>query len=72
MEDSVHHAPDVLKEIKTKGLRGIIGFFFSVVPEELIYAAGLHPVQLYPHSRGLITEADAHLQSYLCSYLRAD
>ena len=72
MTHNLRNAPTVLEEIKTRTTRNMIGFFFPVVPEELIYAAGLHPVQIYPHSNEAITEADAHLQSYLCSYLRAD
>ena len=40
-------------------------------PEELIYAAGIHPVQIYPLLEEMITEADAHLQTFLCSYVRA-
>jgi bzd-type benzoyl-CoA reductase N subunit len=71
MAYTVHNAPAVLDEIKARTSRSMIGLFFPVVPEELIYAAGLHPVQIYPHFNELITEADGHLQSYLCSYLRA-
>jgi len=50
----------------------MIGFFHPVVPEELIYAAGLRPVRLFPYFDDLITKGDAYLQTYLCSYLRAD
>jgi bzd-type benzoyl-CoA reductase N subunit len=71
MAHNVQNAPAVLKEIKTRTSRDMMGFFFPVVPEELIYAAGLHPFQIYPHFHETITEADAHLQLYLCSYVRA-
>lgn len=66
------NAPGVLQEIKKKTGRRMIGFFHPVVPEELIYAAGLHPVRIFPYFDDLITVGDSYLQTYLCSYLRAD
>ena len=72
MADTVRNGPAVLAEIKARTSKKMIGYFFPVVPEELIYAAGLHPVQIYPLFQEMITEADAHLQSFLCSYVRAD
>ena len=71
MANAVQNAPSVLQKIKTDTSRGILGYFFPVVPEELIHAAGLHPVQIYPHFQESITAADAHLQHFFCSYLRA-
>ncbi len=72
MINSVRNAPEVLHEIKTRTGRKMIGFFHPVVPEELIYAAGLHPVQLFPFHSESITVGDSYLQTYLCSILRAD
>ena len=72
MNTIVSNASAVLQEIKRKSERKMIGFFHPVVPEELIYAAGLHPVRLFPHFNDLITVGDSYLQTYLCSYLRAD
>ncbi|MFH1240857.1 MAG: 2-hydroxyacyl-CoA dehydratase family protein [Pseudomonadota bacterium] len=68
---SVRYAPAVLEEIRGRTARKMIGFFHPVVPLELIYAAGLHPVQINPYFDESITAADSHLQSYICSYLRA-
>jgi bcr-type benzoyl-CoA reductase subunit C len=68
----VRNAPEVLHEMKTKTRQKMIGFFHPVVPEELIYAAGLHPVQLFPFYNESITVGDAYLQTFLCSILRAD
>ncbi len=68
---SLRYAPTVLEEIRARTERKMIGFFHPVVPSELIYAAGLHPVAIYPHFDEPITAADSHLQSYVCSYLRA-
>ncbi len=72
MSNIVSNAPGTLEEIKKKSGRRMIGFFHPVVPEELIYAAGLHPVRLFPYFDDLITVGDSYLQTYLCSYLRAD
>jgi benzoyl-CoA reductase subunit C len=46
--------------------------FHPVVPGELIYAAGLHPVRISPYFDDSITLADSYLQIYICSYLRAE
>ncbi|MCG6881681.1 MAG: 2-hydroxyacyl-CoA dehydratase family protein, partial [Deltaproteobacteria bacterium] len=68
----VQNAPSVLRNIKARTEKKMIGYFFPVVPEEILFAAGIHPVQLYPHLQEPITLADDHLQMYLCAYLRAE
>lgn len=72
MSSSVRNAPAVLEEIKDRTGRRIIGVFHPVVPEELIYAAGLHPVRIFPYFDDSISLADSYLQTYICSYLRAE
>jgi len=72
MADVVQNAPSVLQDIKAQSEKTMIGYFFPVFPEEILYAAGLHPVQLYPRLDEPITLADDHLQTYLCAYLRAE
>jgi (R)-2-hydroxyisocaproyl-CoA dehydratase beta subunit len=72
MAEAVQNAPSVLKKIKARNQKKMIGYFFPVFPEEILYAAGLHPVQLYPRLGEPITLADDHLQTYLCAYLRAE
>ena len=72
MSSSVRDAPAVLQEIKNRTGCKMIGLFHPVVPEELIRAAGVHPVRLFPYFNELITEGDSYLQTYLCSYLRAN
>jgi benzoyl-CoA reductase/2-hydroxyglutaryl-CoA dehydratase subunit BcrC/BadD/HgdB len=62
MAHAVQNAPSVLAEIKGRSKKKIIGYFFPVFPEELLYAAGIHPVQLYPGLQESITLADDHLQ----------
>ncbi|MBW1946047.1 MAG: 2-hydroxyacyl-CoA dehydratase, partial [Deltaproteobacteria bacterium] len=72
MISSVKASHEVLREIRDKTGRGMIGYFHPVVPEELIYAAGLHPVRFIPNFKDSITIGNSYLQTYLCSYLRAD
>ncbi len=70
MADAVRNGAAMLAEIKARTSKRMVGYFFPVVPEELIYAAKIHPVQIYPLFQEMITEGDAHLQSFLCSYCR--
>jgi bcr-type benzoyl-CoA reductase subunit C len=49
--------------------REIIGYICSYAPEELIYAAGFHPLRLFS-SNSAISQADNHMQSYCCSLIR--
>jgi len=50
---------------KTSG-KSVVGNFCSYTPEEFIVAAGAVPFRLFG-TRGDISLADAHLQSYCCS-----
>ncbi|MCG8635145.1 MAG: 2-hydroxyacyl-CoA dehydratase family protein [Desulfobacterales bacterium] len=54
--------------IKNDG-KMIIGYLCSYAPEELIYAAGCHPVRLFS-SKADIHLAENHLQAYCCSLVR--
>jgi len=47
----------------------IIGYLCSYAPEELIYAAGFHPLRLFS-SKSDIVLAENHLQAYCCSMVR--
>ncbi|MBU0969319.1 MAG: 2-hydroxyacyl-CoA dehydratase family protein [Proteobacteria bacterium] len=47
----------------------IIGYMCSYAPEELIYAAGFHPMRLFS-SKSDISLAESHLQAYCCSLVR--
>lgn len=46
-----------------------MGFMCSYTPEELIHAAGFHPMRLFS-SKSEINLADNHLQAYCCSLVR--
>jgi benzoyl-CoA reductase subunit C len=47
----------------------VIGYCCSYTPEEIIYAAGLHPFRLFGTAPDT-SVADRHLQSYCCSLVR--
>ncbi|HKK90536.1 MAG TPA: 2-hydroxyacyl-CoA dehydratase family protein [Desulfobacteraceae bacterium] len=49
--------------------RETMGYFCSYAPEELIYAAGFHPMRLFSR-QGKRLLAESHLQSYCCSLVR--
>ncbi|MFO7748868.1 MAG: 2-hydroxyacyl-CoA dehydratase family protein [Desulfobacteraceae bacterium] len=58
----------VAKQVKAKQ-RETMGYFCSYAPEELIYAAGFHPMRLFSR-HGELLLAESHLQSYCCSLVR--
>jgi len=47
----------------------LLGYVCTYTPEEIILAAGVHPVRLFG-TQDDISLADAHLQSYCCSLVR--
>ncbi|MDZ7663956.1 MAG: 2-hydroxyacyl-CoA dehydratase family protein [Desulfotignum sp.] len=67
-----HEAADRLADtaarIRQTG-RKIIGYPCSYAPEELIHAAGCHPMRLFSSGHGIV-QAENHLQSYCCSLVR--
>lgn len=54
--------------LKRNGKR-ILGYFCSYAPEEIIYAAGAHPMRLFGATED-VSLADAHLQAYCCSLVK--
>ncbi len=54
--------------IKDDGKK-VIGYLCSYAPEELIHAAGCHPMRLFS-SKADIHLAENHLQAYCCSLVR--
>ncbi len=54
---------------KIKAEKKILGYLCSYAPEELIYAAGFHPMRLFS-SKSEIILAENHLQTYCCSLVR--
>jgi len=56
------------RRIRASG-RSVIGYYCSYAPEEIIHAAGLHPIRLFG-TRGDSGIAEKHLQAYCCSLVR--
>lgn len=65
---AVNDTPATALNIHGAG-RKTIGYLCSYAPEEIIYAAGFHPMRLFS-SRHEIILAENHLQSYCCSLVR--
>lgn len=59
--------------VYARGIRGegrrVMGYFCSYAPEEIILAAGLHPLRLQG-TREELRRCDEHLQAYCCSLAR--
>ncbi len=66
--EAVSNTGDYIRNLKSSGKK-VLGYLCSYTPEEIILAAGIHPVRLFG-TEGNITLADAHLQSYTCSLAR--
>ncbi|MCK5838048.1 MAG: 2-hydroxyacyl-CoA dehydratase, partial [Desulfobacula sp.] len=66
--DAAKDVSAIANKIKAKNKK-IIGFLCSYSPEELIYAAGFHPMRLFS-SKSDILLAENHLQAYCCSLVR--
>ena len=59
----------VAREVANQG-KNVFGWMCTYVPEEIICAAGAHPIRIVG-TEGTTTSADAHLYSNVCSYARA-
>jgi len=59
-----------LRERRAAGANPAVGYVCGYVPEEVILAAGLHPVRLGGRP-GPVGPADSRLQSFACSFARA-
>ncbi|MHB1419922.1 MAG: 2-hydroxyacyl-CoA dehydratase subunit D, partial [Bacillota bacterium] len=57
-------------ERKEKSEGRVIGYLCSFVPEEILYAAGVTPFRITGDTQA-ITEADARLPNYYCSFARS-
>jgi bzd-type benzoyl-CoA reductase N subunit len=57
------------RKLKETSGKKIIGYMCTYAPEELITAAGAHPLRLFGSNKNILL-ADGHLQSYCCSLVR--
>lgn len=60
---------DYARQLKKETGKKVIGYTCSYTPEEVILAAGAHPMRLFG-TKQHISLADSHLQSYCCSPVR--
>ena len=60
---------DYARQLKKDSGKKIVGYVCSYTPEEIILAAGAHPVRLFG-TKESISLADFHFQSYCCSVVR--
>jgi benzoyl-CoA reductase subunit C len=57
------------RKLKETSGKKVIGYMCTYAPEELITAAGAHPLRLFGSNKNILL-ADGHLQSYCCSLVR--
>jgi benzoyl-CoA reductase subunit C len=65
----VWQSSDYARQLKKESGKKIVGYACSYTPEEIILAAGAHPLRLFGTKQN-IHLADSHLQSYCCSLVR--
>ncbi|MCL6610476.1 MAG: 2-hydroxyacyl-CoA dehydratase family protein [Peptococcaceae bacterium] len=70
MAGFVQERHERMREIK-RGGKKIIGYFCSYTPEELILAAGMHPVRIMADLPDPAGPVDAHLQNFACAFARS-
>ncbi|RJP21913.1 MAG: 2-hydroxyacyl-CoA dehydratase [Candidatus Abyssobacteria bacterium SURF_5] len=65
----IRNRADYLRDLKKRTAKKIFGYFCTYTPEELLYAAGIHPVRLFGGTED-ITQADTLIQSFVCPFVR--
>ncbi len=66
----IENRTEYLREYKERSGRKIFGYFCTYTPEELLHAAGIHPIRLFGGTED-ITQADTLIQSFVCPFVRA-
>ncbi len=66
---AVNDPGDYARRLKKESGKKIVGYVCSYVPEEMILAAGAHPLRLFGAGENA-SLADSHLQAYCCSLVR--
>ncbi len=66
----IENRTEYLREYKERSGRKIFGYFCTYTPEELLHAAGVHPIRLFGGTED-ITRADTLIQSFVCPFVRA-
>lgn len=65
----IRNRSEYLREYKERTGKKIFGYFCTYTPEELLHAAGIHPVRLFGGTEA-ITQADTLIQSFVCPFVR--
>lgn len=68
-KDLYHNRHEIAKEYKAMG-KTLLGYLCGHVPEEIISAAGIIPLQIRGSMEN-ITEANSHLEKFVCSFARS-
>jgi benzoyl-CoA reductase subunit C len=69
LDDVINDQLTYARKLKESTGKKIIGYMCTYAPEELIIAAGAHPLRLFGSNKNILL-ADGHLQSYCCSLVR--
>ncbi len=69
IRQAVERPHDYARGLKKNSGEKIVGYVCSYVPEEIILAAGAHPIRLFGAKEN-VSRADSHLQAYCCSLVR--
>lgn len=56
-------------KLKEQSGKKVVGYMCTYAPEEIIFAAGAHPLRLFGSVKNIVL-ADGHLQAYCCSLVR--
>jgi bzd-type benzoyl-CoA reductase N subunit len=67
--DVVNNQLAYARKLKETSGKKVVGYMCTYAPEELINAAGAHPLRLFGSNKKIFL-ADGHLQSYCCSLVR--
>ncbi len=71
LHEIISNGGEYITGFKKKSGKKVVGVMHPIVPQELIYAAGLYPVRLFPLKKETITKAHESLQAYTSSIFRA-
>jgi bzd-type benzoyl-CoA reductase N subunit len=57
------------RTLKEQSGKKVVGYMCTYAPEEIIFAAGAHPLRLFGSGKNIVM-AEGHLQAYCCSLVR--
>ncbi len=67
--EKVEKRHDTAREWKAKGGK-VAAYFYTLVPKEIVHAAGMLPVQLMEEKDGSHLEQESNLQTFVCGLAR--